>query len=86
MSTPETIERIKKVLRKSLKLDTQTPMEDTMALVGGEYDLDSLDILLIVTELEKEFGIRIREGTMNKTAFTSIETLASFVEQMKQPV
>jgi len=86
MPSPDTFSRIKNVLRKSLKLDAQTPMADSMPLIGGEYDLDSLDILLIVTELEKEFGFKIKEGAMNRTAFKSIETLALFVECTQQGV
>ena len=80
MPSPETLSRVKKVIRVCLKVDEATPLDDTMPLVGGEYDLDSLDILLIVTELEKEFGIKIHEGSMGKAAFTSIETLGAFIE------
>jgi len=86
MPTSETLNRTKIVVRKSLKLDTALPLDDRMPLVAGDYDIDSLDILLIVTELEKEFGISIKEGTMNAGAFATIESLAAFVERlMPQP-
>lgn len=80
MPSVETLSRVKKVIRACLKVDEGTELADTMPLVGGEYDLDSLDILLIVTELEKEFGVKIKEGGMDKTAFTSIQTLGAFIE------
>ncbi len=80
MPTTETLDRVKKVLRVCLKVDEQTQFEDTMQLVGGEYDLDSLDILLIVTELEKEFGVKINEGLMSKGAFSNVQTLGDFME------
>lgn len=86
MPTPDTLIRIKSVIRRCLKLEPETPIDDNMALAGGEYELDSLDILLIVTELEKEFGFKIKEGAMNRTAFKSIETLALFVECTQQGV
>ena len=76
--------RIKQVIRRSLKLGEQTSIDDQMPLVGGEYELDSLDILLIVTELEKEFGIRITEERVNRAAFTSVESLGAFVAQLQQ--
>lgn len=77
-----TLERVKTVLRSSLKLDAGEVLADDMPLVGGEFDLDSLDILLIVTNIEKEFGIKVREGTMDKKAFTTVGTLAAFVDEM----
>lgn len=79
-ATVETIQRVKSVLRSSLKLDDAAPMADDMPLIGGEYDLDSLDILLIITSIEKDFGIQIREGTMDRKAFATILTLAEYVE------
>lgn len=83
-ATPDTLDRIKHVLRTSLKLDSSVEFEDQMPLVGGEYDLDSLDILLVITNIEKEFGVRIREGTMDRSAFATLRTLADFVEQLRQ--
>lgn len=78
-----TLERVKTVLRSSLKLDASAHLADDMPLVGGEYDLDSLDILLIVTNIEKEFGIKVREGTMDKKAFATIATLTEFVQKLE---
>jgi acyl carrier protein len=79
-ATRSTLDRVKKVLRTSLNQAPDAPMDDDMKLVGGEFDLDSLDILLIVTNLEKEFAISVREGQMDKAAFTSVRTLADFAQ------
>ena len=81
MPTQEILIRIKSVIRRCLKLGPETPIDDAMPLAGGEYELDSLDILLIVTELEKEFGIKINESGMGRAAFSSVETLGEFVEK-----
>ncbi|MBS0197010.1 MAG: hypothetical protein JSR77_09645 [Planctomycetes bacterium] len=70
------------MLRNSLKLDESALLADEMPLVGGEYDLDSLDILLVITNIEKEFGVRISEGTMDRKAFATTRTLADFVQQL----
>lgn len=80
MPSAETTQRVKKVIRACLKIDERSPFEDTMPLVGGEHDMDSLDILLIITELEKEFGVRIQEGSIGLAVFTNAETLATFLD------
>ena len=76
------IQRIKDILRTSLKYDSDTPLADESPLIGGEFDLDSLDILLVITSIEKEFGIRIRDDKMDRKAFTTIRTLADFVDSL----
>ena len=83
-ATPDTLDRIRSVLRSSLKLDSGAQFEDQMPLIGGEYDLDSLDILLVITNIEKEFGVRIREGAMDRSAFATLRALADCVEQLRQ--
>jgi acyl carrier protein len=84
MPSAGTLDRVKRVVRESLKIDAAAVLADDMKLVGGEYEIDSLDVLLIITNLEKEFGVQIREGTMDKSAFATIETLAGFVEQLQK--
>ena len=58
-------------------------IDDRMALVGGEHDLDSLDILLVITRIEKEFGIKIADRAVGRRAFTDVATLADFVEAQR---
>ena len=82
-ATVETIQRIKAILRSSVKLDEDTVLADDMPLMGGEYDLDSLDILLLITNIEKDFGVQIREGTMDRGAFKTLRSLADFVETLR---
>jgi acyl carrier protein len=52
-----------------------------MPLMGGEYDLDSLDVLLVVTNIEKEFGIKIADRQVGRQAFATVATLAAFVDE-----
>lgn len=70
------------MLRECLKLGPTAAIADDMPLIGGEYDLDSLDILLVVTNIEKEFAIRIPNESLGRAAFKSVATLADFVEAM----
>ena len=78
----ETIQRIKTVLRRDLKLGPDVAIPDDMPLAGGKYDLDSLDMLLVLTSVEKEFGVQIKDGTVGRAVFASITTLGRFIESM----
>jgi acyl carrier protein len=79
------IERIKEILRRDLKLGPDAKIEDDMALAGGEFDLDSLDLLLLITSLEREFGIKVKEGSITRESFATVATLASFVQSVQRP-
>ena len=78
----DTLSRVKCVIRACLKVDPNAPLSDTMLLIDGEHDMDSLDILLIVSELEKEFGVKIADETMDRSSFSSVESLSSFIESL----
>jgi len=78
-----TLDRIKTILRRDLKLGESTLIADTMPLVGGELDLDSLDMLLLVTSVEKEFGIKVANGSIGRTVFQTVETLAKFIDAQR---
>lgn len=56
---------------------------DGLSLVGGEHDLDSLDMLLLVTSIEKEFGVKISNEAMGREAFESLATLAGYIDTQK---
>jgi len=74
------MERIKALLRRELKLGDDAEVRDDTPLLGGEFDLDSLDVLLVVTSVEKEFGIKIPNEAVSQDAFVDVATLARFVE------
>ena len=78
-----TVERLKTVLRRDLKLGSDVSISNDMPLAGGEYDLDSLDMLLLLTSIEKEFGIRITDGAVGREVFASVATLAAFIDSLK---
>lgn len=80
MGDESTVERIKSILRRDLKLGEEAKIGDDMPLVGGEFDLDSLDMLLLVTSVEKEFDVKIANGSIGREAFRSVRSLAEFVD------
>lgn len=81
--TPETLERIKALLRRDLKMGDQTQIDDDMALAQGDLDIDSLDILLLLTSVEKEFGIKIPNEDVGEKVFVSVRTLAAYVDAQR---
>lgn len=84
MASQETIERLKDVIRTNLKVEPEQPLDDDMTLIGGEFDLDSLDVLLLVTSIEKEFGMKIPNEAVGKEAFATLRTLAEFVDEQRR--
>ncbi|MHC5026420.1 MAG: phosphopantetheine-binding protein [Planctomycetota bacterium] len=76
----ETLERLKSLIRRDLKLGDEVVISDDTPLVGGDFDLDSLDVLLLVTSVEKEFGIKIPNESVGNEAFRTVASLATFVQ------
>src|SRR5579862_9762564 len=78
---PDVREQLKKILRRDLKLGPDVPIADDMPLFDSAADLDSLDMLLLVSSVEREFGFRIPNESLGETVFRSVDTLAHFVHQ-----
>jgi acyl carrier protein len=73
--------RIEMLLRRDLKLGSDIRVAPDMPFFGGDIDLDSLDILLLVTSVEKEFGVKIPSEKVGNDVFQSVATLTSFIQQ-----
>ncbi len=83
VANPSTIDRLRGIMRRDLKLGPDAELPADLPLAGGEFDLDSLDLLMLVTSIEKEFGVRITEGSMGRDTFRSLDTLARFVDNAR---
>src|SRR3954469_19206127 len=83
VTDPLIVERVKAILRRDLKLGA-APIADDMAFFGGDVDMDSLDILLLVTSIEKEFGIKVPNAAVGREVFESVATLTHFVRQQQK--
>ena len=77
---PPTLEIVKSLLRRDLKIGHDVEITDDMPLRGGDYEIDSLDVLLLVTSVEKEFGIRIPNESVGEAAFESVSSLADYID------
>jgi len=52
---------------------------DHEPLVGGALELDSIDVLELVTGVEKRYGIRVEDPDVVARAFASVSSLASHI-------
>src|SRR3954466_6981022 len=84
--TQATVDRITGLMRRDLKLGQGVAIAPGTPLIGGDFDLDSLDVLLLVTSIEKEFGIKVADGAIGREAFKDVATLAGFVERARTGV
>jgi acyl carrier protein len=79
---------LKRLIVERLRLEGLTPekIADDAPLFGDGLGLDSVDALELVVGLEQEYGIVIKSHEIDKTIFTSVETLATFVQSARAVV
>ena len=75
-------EQLKPIILKSLRITDLTPadLRDDAPLIGGELEIDSIDILQLVLEIERHFGIKLVQANFNQKHFENINSLASIIE------
>jgi 3-hydroxyacyl-[acyl-carrier-protein] dehydratase len=84
VTDPTIVERVKAIVRRDLKLGAAAPIADDMPFVGGDVDMDSLDVLLLVTSIEKEFGIKVPSAAVGRQVFENVATLSRFVADQQE--
>jgi len=77
---PDILQQIRTILRRDLKLEPEAALPDEMPFFGGEVDLDSLDMLLLVTSIERQFGVHIPNEAVGKEVFQNVSSLARYVQ------
>jgi 3-hydroxyacyl-[acyl-carrier-protein] dehydratase len=81
---PKVVEHVKAILRRDLKLGADAAIADDMPFFGGDVDMDSLDILLLVTSIEKEFGIKVPNAAVGREVFENVATLTRFIQNQQK--
>ena len=85
MSSPSpenaTLARVETIIRRDLKLGADVPVTADMPFFGGDADIDSLDILLLLSSIEKEFGLRIPSEAVGREVFANVGTLVRYIEE-----
>jgi len=83
----EIILELKEQIIEVLNLEDMTPedIDTTAPLFGdGGIGLDSIDALEIIVLLEKNYGIRLANASEGKAIFTSIESIAKYVQENRK--
>ena len=75
------VDQICDLIRTELKLNPETPIDENTKLIGGDHDLDSLDILMLVTALEKQCNVKIPDESIGRDAFENVGTLIEFIRE-----
>jgi acyl carrier protein len=57
---------------------------DEMPLFGEGLGLDSIDALEIVLELQRSFGVEIRDEDVGKRVLRNVRTIVEFIETSRQ--
>jgi acyl carrier protein len=73
---PRVCERIARLIRESLGVDV--PSHHTDLIESGL--LDSLALVSLLAEIEREFGFELPLDTLEVDDFRTVETAASYVE------
>jgi 3-hydroxyacyl-[acyl-carrier-protein] dehydratase len=81
LSRPEILDQLKVLLRRDLKLGPDIAIPDDMPFTGTDADFDSLDILLLLSSIEKQFKLKIPSEAVGKEVFRNLSTLADYIEQ-----
>ena len=59
-------------------IDPELIKEDA-PLVGGDFDIDSIDVLEMVIMIEKEYGVKIDNRELGTKVFSTLRTLAEYI-------
>ncbi len=76
-------EKVKHTLVNELNLEDVQPHDilDDAPLFGEGLGLDSLDAVELVVIVQKHFGVDIANMEEGKTAFQSIKSLCTFIQE-----
>ena len=75
-------QQLKSIIIRSLRIIDTTPAElsDDAPLLGGPVEIDSIDMLQLILEIERHFGVKLVRGKFDRDEWSSISTLASAIE------
>jgi len=75
-------EKLKKIIVKELNLEDIEPeqIQDDEPLFGSRLGLDSIDAVELVFQVEKHFGVAIKDMKEGRPALQSINHLCAYIE------
>jgi len=87
MASKELEGEIKRLMIEQLDLrgKTESEIDSSAPLFGSGLGLDSLDALQLAMAIEERFGVTIPEGEEGRKVFASVDAIARYVEERRQP-
>ncbi len=75
--------QLKPLIISSLRLVDLTPQDlpDDQPLMDSDLQIDSLDILQLILDIERHFGIKLVTAEFNREAWKTLDSLAATIEE-----
>jgi acyl carrier protein len=84
--TPHLKDEIKQAIVRSLRLPiAPESIDESVSLFGEGLGLDSIDVLELVLEIERTFGVAITEEQTGARVLRSVNTIADYITAARNP-
>ena len=79
-------DQLKPLIVSSLRIEDLTPADltDDQPLLDGDLEIDSVDILQLVLDIERHFGIRLVTDEFQREEWKTLDSLAATIEERLQ--
>ena len=79
-------QEVKQAIVRSLRLPiAPDSIEDGVPLFGEGLGLDSIDVLELVLEIERTFGVAISDEQTGNRVLRSVDTIAAHISATRNP-
>jgi len=78
--------QVKELLIKTFNREMSvSEIADDMKIIGEGLELDSVDVLEIITQIDRQFKIKIKNADIKKNSFASVAELTQFLNGFQGP-
>ena len=80
------LQELKRKIVEELQLEDVTPDElsDETPFFDGGLGLDSVDLLILVALVDRDYGIQIFSRELGEKVFITLSTLAEYIEKNRK--